>query len=92
MLKTHSICFFPCLLSAWVCHAQKIKTDTITVAIIEHEKGLSQLGALCMDFDIMTTHSSVVPSSKIVAEGNDSGTLGGSKSKVDITFHLILKI
>jgi len=51
MLKKYSIYFLSGLFSVFFCHAQKIKTDTLAVAVIEQEQGLSQLGALCMDFD-----------------------------------------
>lgn len=51
MLKTRSTYLLFCLLAAWACPAQKITADTISVVTIEQEQGLSQLGALCMDFD-----------------------------------------
>jgi len=51
VLKRILICFLCWLAAAWHCHAQKIKTDTLMVATIEQERGLSQLNALSMDFD-----------------------------------------
>ncbi|MBW7871678.1 MAG: hypothetical protein H3C39_11535 [Flavobacteriia bacterium] len=34
-----------------ICYAQKQKTDTLAVAVIEQDHGLSQLNALSIDFD-----------------------------------------
>lgn len=39
------------LLQVFICYAQQVKTDTLSVTVIEQEQGLSQLNVLSMDFD-----------------------------------------
>lgn len=51
MLEKYFTYLLSCLLTTGFCYAQKIKTDTLSVAVIEQEQGLSQLNALSLDFD-----------------------------------------
>jgi len=51
VFRKHIIFLFFQLFTTIFCYAQKLETDTLAVAVIEQDQGLSQLNALSLDFD-----------------------------------------